>query len=128
MALTLPVSHGGPGEVLATSFMGSVGLVEVSLVSPQPPAVLPLLVAANFVFSSWRPEVSGADKSLKGKSPTSSDEFVHSSCCCPSHSAFSICGCGLASPLPVGLNPGNAAILQMKKLRLGGLDALSKGM
>lgn len=66
----------GPGGFLATSFVGSVGLVEVSLVSPQPPEALPLLVAANFVFSSWRPEVSGADKSLKGKAPTSSDGFL----------------------------------------------------
>lgn len=53
------------GGVLATIFTGSVGLVEVSSVPSQPPAVLSLVVA-NFVFSFWWRETRGVDKALSG--------------------------------------------------------------
>lgn len=106
--------------VLAAFFRGPEGLVEVSSVSSQPPAVLPLLVAASFVFSFWRLEMSGADQALKRKVVKSSDGFTHSSCLCAAHRAFSIGGCGSASPLPVGqVLLGLTPILQMEKRRLG---------
>lgn len=73
--------------------------------------------------------MNGADKALKRKVLKSSNGFMHSSCCYTFHSAFSICGCGLASPLPVG-----QVLLRShphftdEETETWGLDVLSKGM